>query len=125
MSLTRGEQFKIVQEEGYQLFLKKNNDYGDAFAEYGPIGVLIRMNDKINRCKQINKTGVILVQDEKIRDTLFDLHNYSAMAILLLDEDKDHDETLEEKKIKIEHEIYNLEYKLVNKKLQNDRILHL
>ena len=125
MSLTRGEQFKIVQEEGYQLFLKKNNDYGDAFAEYGPIGVLIRMNDKINRCKQINKTGVILVQDEKIRDTLFDLHNYSAMAILLLDEDKDHDETLEEKKIKIEHEIYNLEYKLVNKKLQRDRILHL
>jgi hypothetical protein len=32
------------------------------------------------------KNGVNLVNDETIRDTLLDLHNYSAMALMLLDE---------------------------------------
>lgn len=122
MSLTRGEQFKLVQKEGYELFLKKNNDYGDAFAEYGPIGVLIRMNDKINRCKQINETGITLVEDERMRDTLIDLHNYSAMAIMLLDENKIENETLEDKKSKIEEQIYSLEEKIIDKKLEYDSI---
>ena len=27
-----------------------------------------------------------MVNDEQVRDTLIDLHNYSAMAIMLLDE---------------------------------------
>jgi hypothetical protein len=34
----------------------------------------------------ITKNGVNLVNDEGIRDTLLDLHNYSAMALMLLDE---------------------------------------
>jgi hypothetical protein len=34
----------------------------------------------------ITKNGVNLVNDERIRDTLLDLHNYSAMALMLLDE---------------------------------------
>ena len=29
---------------------------------------------------------ISLVQNESIRDTLIDLHNYSAMAIMLMDE---------------------------------------
>ena len=28
-----------------------------------------------------------MVNDESLRDTLIDLHNYSAMAVLLMDED--------------------------------------
>ena len=28
-----------------------------------------------------------MVDDEKIRDTLIDLHNYSAMCVMLLDND--------------------------------------
>lgn len=82
----RLEQLKNVQEEGYNLFKNKNKDYGDAFANYGPIGVLIRLGDKIQRLQSISKNEIILVEDEKIRDTLIDLHNYSAMAIMLLDE---------------------------------------
>ena len=82
----RLEQLKNVQEEGYNLFKNKNKDYGDAFANYGPIGVLIRLGDKIQRLQSISKNEIILVEDEKIRDTLLDLHNYSAMAIMLLDE---------------------------------------
>ena len=33
-------------------------------------------------------SGIQLVNDESLRDTLIDLHNYSAMAIMLLDQDK-------------------------------------
>tara|TARA_B110000008_G_C16696967_1_gene455069 strand:- start:67 stop:327 length:261 start_codon:yes stop_codon:yes gene_type:complete len=82
----RVEQMEKIQLEGLELFKKKNQDYGDAFAEYGPIGVLIRMGDKIKRLQSIDKNQITLVNDEKIRDTLIDLHNYAAMALILLDE---------------------------------------
>jgi len=84
--MNRVEQMKKVQEEGLELFTRKNTDYGDAFAQYGVIGVLMRIEDKLRRAVSITKSGINLVEDEKIRDTLIDLHNYSAMAILLLDE---------------------------------------
>ena len=34
----------------------------------------------------ITKNGVTLVDNESIRDTLIDLHNYAAMGIMLIDE---------------------------------------
>ena len=82
----RVEQLKIVQKEGLELFTRKNTDYGDAFATYGAVGVIVRMGDKISRLSSITNKGINLVEDEKIRDTLIDLHNYAAMAIMLLDE---------------------------------------
>lgn len=83
----RVEQMKKVQAEGLALFTRKNIDYGDAFAKYGVIGVLMRIEDKIQRSMSITKNGVNLINDEGIRDTLIDLHNYAAMALMLLDED--------------------------------------
>ena len=77
---------KSIQEEGLELFSRKNKDYGDAFAKYGVIGVIMRIEDKLQRSISITKNGVNLVDDERIRDTLLDLHNYSAMALMLLDE---------------------------------------
>ena len=77
---------KKIQEEALELFTRKNIDYGDAFAEFGVIGVLIRIEDKLKRSMSITKNGVNLVKDEKIRDTLIDLHNYAAMALMLIDE---------------------------------------
>lgn len=85
----RVEQMEKVHKEGLDLFKKKNADYGDAFANYGAIGVLVRMGDKIQRLQSITSKNISLVNDEKIRDTLIDLHNYSAMAIMLLDENKE------------------------------------
>lgn len=84
--LDRLQQMTIIQTEAKELFSRKNKDYGDAFTTYGPIGVLVRIGDKIQRLQSISKSGVTLVEDEKIRDTLIDLHNYAAMAIMLLDE---------------------------------------
>ena len=82
----RTQQMSAVQKEGFELFKKKNADYGDAFAKYGTVGVIMRMGDKIQRLVSISKTGINLVETETLRDTLIDLHNYSAMAVMLLDE---------------------------------------
>jgi hypothetical protein len=82
----RVEQMKKIQAEALALFARKNIDYGDAFAKYGLIGVILRMEDKIQRSISITKNGINLVNDEGLRDTLLDLHNYSAMALMLMDE---------------------------------------
>ena len=84
--LMRIEQLQKVQSEALELFKKKNNDYGDSFAVYGSIGVLVRLCDKIQRAQTITSKGINMVNSETIRDTLIDLHNYSAMAIMLMDE---------------------------------------
>ena len=82
----RVQQLKTVQDEALELFRRKNHDYGDAFADYDVVGVLVRLGDKVKRCQSISKTGIQLVDGEKLRDTLIDMHNYAAMAIMLMDE---------------------------------------
>ena len=84
--MDRVEQMVRIKKEALELFTKKNIDYGDAFSKYGIIGVLMRIEDKLQRSMSITKNGVNLINDEGIRDTLIDLHNYSAMALMLLDE---------------------------------------
>jgi hypothetical protein len=84
--VNRIEQMKKVQKEGLELFEKKNKDYGDAFAKYGTVGVLIRMEDKLQRSISISNSGINLINSESMRDTLLDLHNYAAMALMLIEE---------------------------------------
>jgi len=69
-------QMKKIQQEALELFEKKNTDYGDAFAEYGKIGILMRIGDKLKRYISITNNGVNLINDEGLKDTLIDLHNY-------------------------------------------------
>jgi len=88
MSEKRIEQMEAVQKEALELFIKKNKDYGDAFANYGAVGVIVRMGDKIHRLNSVSKHGITMVNSESVRDTLIDLHNYAAMAVMLLDEQK-------------------------------------
>jgi hypothetical protein len=79
-------QMQKIHEEALELFKKKNSDYGDSFAEYGVVGVLVRLGDKMKRVQNISTKGIELVDTESLRDTLIDLHNYAAMALMLLDE---------------------------------------
>lgn len=81
--MDRVEQMKQIQKDALELFIKKNADYGDAFATFGTIGVLVRIEDEIKRCISISSKNVQLVDDETLRDTLIDLHNYAAMALML------------------------------------------
>lgn len=85
-SENRVQQMKTIQTEALELFKKKNIDYADAFASYGTIGVLIRINEKVQRAMSITNNGISLLNNESLRDTLIDLHNYSAMALMLIDE---------------------------------------
>ena len=84
--MDRVSQMKEIQSKALELFARKNADYGDAFAKYGVVGVLMRIEDKIQRALSITKNGINMVNDEGIRDTLIDLHNYAAMALMLIDE---------------------------------------
>ena len=82
----RLEQFSKVQLESKTLFIKKNTDYNDSFSGNGVIGILIRISDKLRRLQHITNTGITLINNETLRDTLLDLHNYAALGIMLLDE---------------------------------------
>lgn len=85
--MSRVKQFVEVQTEALDLFEKKNTDYGDAFANYGPVGVIVRLGDKISRLQNVRHNKITMVNSESVRDTLIDLHNYAAMAIMLIDEE--------------------------------------
>ena len=86
--------FKAITNEMFDLYEIKNKNYGDSFSkqfqEYGLTSVCIRLEDKLNRLKSLNKqiseakNGIvdINVDDESIKDTLIDLANYSVLAIM-------------------------------------------
>lgn len=85
--MDRVAQLEKIQNECKQIFQKKNKDYGDAFAQHGTVGVLVRISDKMARFTNISKKGLqISVSDETLRDTLMDLHNYAAMAIMCMED---------------------------------------
>lgn len=87
--MNRVDQLKNIQDDCRELFAKKNNDYGDAFSKFGTVGVLVRISDKLQRLINITGNKVeVNVTDESLRDTLMDLHNYAAMAIMCLDDSK-------------------------------------
>jgi hypothetical protein len=65
------------------LYAKKNKDYGDSFGqsfkEYGAYASTQRLHDKLNRIKQLLKSGDTAVKTESVIDTLTDLACYAIM----------------------------------------------
>ena len=78
------EKYKSIQNELLETFIKKNNDYGNNNLDtYGKIGIIIRMQDKINRYLNISKNNIeIKVQDETLNDTIKDLINYCYLFLI-------------------------------------------
>lgn len=85
----------------HKMYINKNHDYGDSvhdtYEKYGLVSFLVRMEDKLNRVRNLSKDDVkitdVKVQDEKIEDTLLDLANYAILAVMELKLDKDNDDT--------------------------------
>lgn len=87
--------FRRIQIEQYLVFLTKHHDYGlhnidmneDVSGPEGKIlpttGLIIRMNDKIARLKNIVKKGVAMVGAESLLDTFRDLSVYGIIAQLI------------------------------------------
>ena len=85
------DRFKQITNEMVILYESKNNDYGnsihDTYMKYGAVAYLVRMEDKINRVRSLTQSNNQKV-DEKIKDTLVDLANYSILMLLELEGDK-------------------------------------
>ena len=89
------EEFVKVQKEQLELFSKKMMDYGlgnialggdlenEDDVNYALQGIQIRVNDKINRLKNLLKNGKSYVENESIEDTLIDISNYGIIGLLL------------------------------------------
>ena len=74
-----------ILNEMHELYVKKNADYGDSFAQLRhryPNFVCMRLFDKLNRLDTLLQPGYeAKVTDEKIEDTLMDIANYAVMEI--------------------------------------------
>jgi hypothetical protein len=128
--LTKDTFFDLLGEfrvRGYELFSRKNADYGDAFANYGIVGVMVRMGDKIARVNSLSHK-TCQVSDESIIDTFIDLYNYSIMALILINDQIEIESNLYEYRNLLsrqvnntEHELQSIkaEYKVVVRELQN------
>lgn len=77
--------FKDILNKMYEIYEKKNADYGDSFSktydEFGLTASAIRINDKTERFKKLIKQDA-QVQDESIKDTLLDLANYAVLTLM-------------------------------------------
>ena len=75
-----------ILDEMHNLYLRKNADYGDSFAQLRkryPNFVCMRLFDKLNRLDTLIQPGYeAKVTDEKLEDTLMDIANYAVMEIL-------------------------------------------
>ena len=71
-----------IQNMNRSLFIKKNKDYGSSFEDFGYIGIIVRINDKINRLKSLYTTKNCNVYDESFEDTVNDLYNYTILGLM-------------------------------------------
>ena len=73
-----------------ELYALKNKKYGNSFSktfqEYGPAMLCIRLDDKLQRAKQMLLKGEPGTDDESVIDTLRDLANYAIMGIIELEQ---------------------------------------
>ena len=87
----RVQRFEEITNAMFDLYKRKNADYGNSvaktFDEYGLVSFLVRIEDKLNRVATLTKKSTTeqQIKDEKIEDTLLDLANYSIMALIELD----------------------------------------
>jgi hypothetical protein len=74
-----------VMVKVFETFKKKQASYGSGnISSFGEFGVLVRMNDKMERLKNLvakNKDNPL--QDETIDDTYLDLADYALIAVLV------------------------------------------
>ena len=91
------EAFKKVQDEQYILFAQKMMDYGLSNIALGSnldnqedvdmslTGIWLRINDKINRLKNLLKRkGRNYVENEPMIDSFLDIANYGIIAMLVM-----------------------------------------
>ena len=74
-----------VLDTSYQIGVAKNQDYGSVnILQYGVVGLIVRLGDKIARAINLLKEGSTqFVANEKVEDTIMDMVNYATYGIML------------------------------------------
>ena len=67
---------------------KKIEDYVNAFNEFGIIGILMKIRDKIQTAINNNKESILFINDESMKNTLIDLQNYAAIGLMVFEENE-------------------------------------
>lgn len=95
--MTKVEKHMEICKKLNSIYEKKNHDYGDSFhlsyLEEGMAMPRLRLGDKLNRFKNLSRGKNVLVNDESILDTLYDMANYAIMTIIEIENEKN-DNTL-------------------------------
>ena len=67
------------------LLVKKQRDYGPGnILAFGELGILVRLNDKIERLKHLQATGKLNEPaNESVTDTWMDIASYAIIALML------------------------------------------
>ena len=77
-----------IFSEAEVLLLKKHHDYGPTNISQAPGGAInglrVRMHDKTARINHLFDNGAT-PENESLRDSFIDLLNYSAIALMVLD----------------------------------------
>lgn len=78
--------FDEILQEMRELYEKKNSDYGNSFnetiQEFGFVPAVARINDKVNRMKNIVKGQEMNVKEETFRDALLDTSVYCILTLM-------------------------------------------
>ena len=83
-----------ICDEIHQMYLQKNEAYGDSFhdlyADLGIISAVSQITHKYNRLKTLakDKNQDIATNDESIVDTLLDMANYCIMTALEIEREQ-------------------------------------
>ena len=101
---------KQLTDRALVISSKKNHDYCGTQVEDNPftnlqlvekmgicsteVGLLCRISDKLSRINSFLQQGVLLVEDEKIDDTLCDLLNYSILLAAVIEDRRNNNESL-------------------------------
>ena len=83
-SKTDADRFKDITKIMSDIFIRKNHDYGNSFAQQRlrrKDSILVRLYDKYLRIEQLMNSEA-KVKDESIEDTLLDLANYCIMEVV-------------------------------------------
>lgn len=69
-----------------KILISKQHDYGKSnILDFGELGVIVRVNDKIARLKNLNSKGII-PKNESVDDTWLDIAGYAIIAMMLRDD---------------------------------------
>jgi hypothetical protein len=87
--LTSVEKFRFMQDRCYELFKKKNSQYGDSIGRTGVLGAAVELVGIVYRIFSMVIKNKTHGREHKmsLRDVFSDIHNYSTIALMMLEDD--------------------------------------